>query len=140
MNAELIVVNGPNSGEKISLDERQLLIGREPDCQLRLPSELVSRHHCVFRQDEYTLRIRDLGSKNGTFVNGHRIKGEVVLGHGDVILVGEITFELYLDSGAETESIPDASLNQTDIFDGNTEAAPRVQSSPPPAPTLDHTE
>ena len=70
MDARLKVLSGPGSGETIPVLHGKLLIGREQDCHLRLESGLVSRHHCVLLLDEYTLRIRDLGSRNGTYVNG----------------------------------------------------------------------
>ena len=73
MDAKLRVVKGPFSGRTIRVPQGKLLIGREKDCQLRLDSNSVSRHHCVLLLDEYALRIRDLGSKNGTIVNGTRI-------------------------------------------------------------------
>lgn len=54
-----------------------LTVGRAPDCYLRLPNDLangmVSRHHCVFDINPPEIRVRDLGSRNGTFVNGRLI-------------------------------------------------------------------
>ena len=56
------------------------VVGRAPDCDIHLPVEAghgdVSRHHCVFEIDPPRIRVRDLGSLNGTYVNGTRI------GHG----------------------------------------------------------
>jgi pSer/pThr/pTyr-binding forkhead associated (FHA) protein len=50
------------------------------------------------RRDEYTLRIRDLGSKNGTFVNGHRITyGETILLPSDIVSLGDLEFEIMLE-------------------------------------------
>jgi pSer/pThr/pTyr-binding forkhead associated (FHA) protein len=58
-------------------DRTLLTVGRAPDCYLRLPNDLangmVSRHHCVFDIDPPEIRVRDLGSRNGTFVNGRLI-------------------------------------------------------------------
>ena len=73
------------------------MIGREEDCHLRPESEFVSRHHCVLLLDDYTLRIRDLGSKNGTFVNGRRVgSGETILLHDDTISIGEMIGQIDL--------------------------------------------
>src|SRR6202167_5474596 len=89
MDARLRVLSGPHAGETIAIRRGKLLIGRKEDCQLRPQSEFVSRHHCVLLLDEYTLRIRDLGSKNGTFVNGRRIgSGETILLHDELISIG----------------------------------------------------
>jgi pSer/pThr/pTyr-binding forkhead associated (FHA) protein len=75
LQAVLRVLSGRQNGAFIPLPVGKFLIGREEDCQLRPNSELVSRHHCVFTNDDFTLRLRDLGSTNGTFVNGERLRG-----------------------------------------------------------------
>jgi pSer/pThr/pTyr-binding forkhead associated (FHA) protein len=95
MNARLRVLIGDSAGETIEVPQGKLVIGREADCRLQRESTFISRQHCVLLLDEDTLRIRDLGSKNGTFVNGRRIGGrEAILLDGDVVAVGEITFEV----------------------------------------------
>jgi pSer/pThr/pTyr-binding forkhead associated (FHA) protein len=104
--AELKVVGGRQNGKLITLPKK-FLIGRESDCHLRPNSDLVSRHHCAFTLDEYTLRIRDLGSTNGTLVNDERITGEVMLKQGDNVKVGKLEFEIQIreidDSAPEGE-------------------------------------
>jgi serine/threonine-protein kinase len=76
----LTVKSGPLKGAKHIFDEpRQCLIGRAPDCdiQLSLPNDLrfanISRHHCELDIAPPAVRIRDLGSRNGTWLNGERI-------------------------------------------------------------------
>ena len=97
--AELKVVGGKHAGQVIPLNRRKFLIGREQDCQLRPNSEMVSRHHCVFSVDEYSVRLRDLGSTNGTLVNGERIRKDVVLVAGDKVIIGNLEFELVIRPG-----------------------------------------
>lgn len=97
--AELKVVGGKHAGQIVPLNRRKFLIGREQDCQLRPNSEMVSRHHCVFSVDDYSVRLRDLGSTNGTLVNGDRIRRETVLAAGDRIIIGNLEFELAIRSG-----------------------------------------
>ncbi len=80
--------------QPISLTGDGSLIGRAPDCDLHLDSKLLSRRHCVILQDRYAVTIRDLDSKNGTFVNGGRIHGDVLLNDGDSVDVGEMTFRV----------------------------------------------
>jgi len=92
--AELSVVGGKHSGQIIPLNRRRFLIGREHDCQLRPNSERVSRHHCVFSLDDFSVRLKDLGSTNGTFVNGNRISKEIVLKNGDHVVIGNLEFQL----------------------------------------------
>lgn len=94
ISVELRVVGGKHGGQIIPLDRKKFLIGREADCQLRPNSELVSRHHCVFTVDDFSVRLRDLGSTNGTVVNGERIRKEVVLNPGDHVVVGSLEFEI----------------------------------------------
>jgi predicted component of type VI protein secretion system len=105
VSAELKVVGGKHSGQVIPLNRRKFLIGREQDCQLRPNSEMVSRHHCVFSVDDFSVRLRDLGSTNGTVVNGERIRRETVLANGDRILIGNLDFELVLRPGV---TVPEA--------------------------------
>jgi pSer/pThr/pTyr-binding forkhead associated (FHA) protein len=131
MDARLRVVRGPLSGETIRVPRGKLLIGRETDCHLRLDSKLVSAHHCVLLLDEYTLRIRDLGSTNGTLLNGNRIgKHESILLHDDTISIDELTFQIDLSQPADRvattpeEAQPTVSpnaLDATGIFDGDTD-------------------
>jgi len=102
IEAELHVIGGKHSGQVIPLNLRKFLIGRESDCQLRPNSELVSRHHCVFSIDEYAVRLRDLGSTNGTTVNGERIVKEVTLVAGDRCVVGNLEFEFRVLSPAKS--------------------------------------
>jgi pSer/pThr/pTyr-binding forkhead associated (FHA) protein len=83
----------------------KLTFDREEDRHLQPSSEFVSRHHCVLLLDEYTLRIRDLGSTNGTFVNSRRIgTGETILSHKDIVSVGEMLCQINLTSG--TTDVP----------------------------------
>ena len=124
----------------------KLLIGRAQDCDLRPDSEFVSGYHCVLLLDDYTLRIRDLGSKNGTMVNGRRLgTGATILLHDDMVAIGEMIFLVDLSptaaqaSSAAPETQPAVSpmaLGGTGLFEGDTVAAtiPNVapQSGAPP--------
>jgi pSer/pThr/pTyr-binding forkhead associated (FHA) protein len=97
MDARLKVLSGSFSGQTIQVLHGKLLIGREEDCDLRLESEFVSGYHCVLLLDDYALRIRDLGSKNGTLMNGRRIgTGEMILLHDDMVSIDKMTFQIDL--------------------------------------------
>ena len=106
LQAELKVVGGKHHGKVIPLATRRFLIGREQDCHLRPNSELVSRHHCVFAIDDFSVRLRDLGSTNGTFVNDQRLRGEVSLKHGDRVHIGKLDFEMVIRDGVAGEMPP----------------------------------
>ncbi|MCA9038797.1 MAG: FHA domain-containing protein [Planctomycetaceae bacterium] len=125
--AELIIQSGAHAGQHIPIIGSKLIIGRERDCHFQVQDDLISRHHCAIRFDGITYRIRDLGSRNGTFVNGHQIKGDVVLVPDDEIMIGTMMMQLspVEQSGMETEI--GENLNQTDIMDGTT-----ISNAPPP--------
>jgi DNA-binding winged helix-turn-helix (wHTH) protein len=76
------------SGRLVDLPEGESLIGRGPDCVVRIPSPKVSRHHARVVVTAGQARVEDLGSKNGTFVKGQRTEGPTTLAHGDDIVVG----------------------------------------------------
>jgi pSer/pThr/pTyr-binding forkhead associated (FHA) protein len=111
LQAKLKVVGGKHHGKSIAVPKGKFLIGREQDCQLRPNSELVSRHHCVINIDDFTVRLRDLGSTNGTFVNGNRVRGEVTLKAGDRVRVGKLDFEILIPDPNAVEAAPAATLS-----------------------------
>ncbi|WP_437190845.1 FHA domain-containing protein [Planctomicrobium sp. SH527] len=131
--AELSVVSGKQAGAVIPLPQGKFLIGREEDCHLRPNSELVSRHHCVFTVDEFTVRLRDLGSTNGTLVNGEKIRGGVVLNSGDIVSIGKIEFRVVIKITESDTATNIAIANDTQLISsGGTSADLPVT----PAPTV----
>jgi serine phosphatase RsbU (regulator of sigma subunit)/pSer/pThr/pTyr-binding forkhead associated (FHA) protein len=91
--AGLVVMRGPLSGRHFTLAEDVTVLGRDHDVGVPLESLAVSRHHArvQFRGGAYT--IEDLGSSNGTFVNGRPLEGTTPLAEGDLIQVGPYVFE-----------------------------------------------
>ena len=74
----LTFTNGSLKGQKREFTRPgKLVLGRSSDCDIQLPTSMefmdVSRHHCVIDVDPPALQVRDLGSRNGTFVNGENI-------------------------------------------------------------------
>jgi adenylate cyclase len=63
-------------------------LGRHPNNSIQLLDKIVSKEHCILEQRDGTFVLRDLGSLNGTYVNGERVRGEQVLRHGDEIALG----------------------------------------------------
>ena len=131
ISAELKVVGGKHSGQVIPLNRKKFLIGREQDCQLRPNSEMVSRHHCVFSLDDYSVRLRDLGSTNGTLVNGERIQREVVLASADRIVIGNLDFELVIRADVQAPDV-DSRVFPTAVLasDETQVSAPTVTEAP----------
>lgn len=75
--------------------KNEILIGRANECDIRLPQLIVTRHHAAIRkQPNGSYTIRDLGSKNGTYINGSRIVEETQITEHDDILIGTYKFRL----------------------------------------------
>ncbi|PIU57191.1 MAG: hypothetical protein COS89_05140, partial [Deltaproteobacteria bacterium CG07_land_8_20_14_0_80_38_7] len=84
----LIIIEGPHAGGHFQLFQGKNIIGRSNNCAVQLQDHSVSRNHVEIEKGEAGWMIRDLGSKNGTYVNGGLISDTVVFGHKDVIKVG----------------------------------------------------
>lgn len=75
--------------------KNEILIGRANECDIKLPQLIVTRHHAAIRrQPNGSYTIRDLGSKNGTYINGTRIAEETQITEHDDILIGTYKFRL----------------------------------------------
>lgn len=86
----------------IAMDEASMTIGRDPSCQIRIDAPGVSRRHAIIRADDPAAAVlEDLGSTNGTFVGGRRVRKPVVLEDGQSIRVGEATLMVRTASSAD---------------------------------------
>lgn len=92
MKVELIVVQGKPEGKVIPLVGPVFKIGRGETCHLRPNSEQVSREHAEFTITSETVSVRDLGSRNGTLVNGKALTEACALKDRDLVQVGPLTF------------------------------------------------
>lgn len=91
--------------EKTLLESFPLTIGRNGDCELQIESPKVSREHAVITEGETGLHIRDLGSTNGTSVNGQRIE-DADLNDGDIVVIADIQFTFYAaHSGGRRDTV-----------------------------------
>src|SRR5918992_841128 len=88
MSAKLVVVAGPLCGEGFPLEAPGTTIGRDASTQLSIPDRLMSRRHCAIEAAGDNFLLRDLGSSNGTYVNGMPVR-ERTLEHGDRIRAGD---------------------------------------------------
>lgn len=142
MKVELKVVGGSRSGQTIPITIPQFMIGRAEDCHLKPRSELISRYHCAILSEDAYVAVRDLGSKNGVYVNGERIVGERELKNGDHIVIGPLEFEIVLSvalKGAtkpKVDSISDVVARTVEQNAINVATAKQAQaaSQPTPAP------
>ncbi len=90
------------------MTDPETIIGRAEDAKIRISSEDVSRHHCLLAVREESVLVKDLGSRNGTFVNGRPIAGEVMLQPGGTLAVGPMV--LRLRGGSEDSSSVDVKI------------------------------
>ena len=90
-SAELMPLDDPE-GRPIPLSKDNIL-GRSKTCDIAIPSSKVSRRHSRVLQQNGRFVVEDLGSANHTWVNGASIETPQVLHHGDVISIGDVSFE-----------------------------------------------
>ena len=77
--------------------KKELMIGREPDCDIIIPDRQVSRHHARFTLDSKGALVEDLGSKNGTYCNGAQIVEPSSLSDGDLISIAMVARNTLID-------------------------------------------
>jgi len=94
MIAKLIVASGKSAGRSIAIKRNRLLIGRAEECDVRPLSEDVSRRHCEVIVGPAEVWVADLGSRNGTFVNGQRISEKTKVVDGDIVRVGALELKV----------------------------------------------
>jgi len=92
MNIQLVVASGSRAGQVIPIAGERFVIGRADDCNLKPRSELISRYHCEIFLDDGEVFVRDMGSKNGVFLNENQITETNRLKHGDKLTIGPLEF------------------------------------------------
>src|SRR5262245_59329412 len=121
MNAKLLVVQGRPPGKSISFPPGEYVFGRGAECHVRPISDWVSRQHCLLRvSPEGSLSVSDLGSRNGTLVNGVRILLETTLKNGDQLQVGPLVFEVTSEEAVPTRTPADRTHHETAAYCSDT--------------------
>lgn len=105
-HVNLLVVQGQPAGKVLAFAPGTYFLGRGPECHIRFNSDWVSRQHCQIRFTRDALFVRDLGSRNGTLVNGRLITAEEKLGEGDQIQIGPLVFEVRASPPAAVPDLP----------------------------------
>ena len=122
---KLIMTEGPTAGEIYPIEQDEVVLGRESGVDILIDSPGISRRHArIFvENDQYTLE--DLGSSNGTFLNGERLRGRLVLKPGDEIRLGRTVALIY---EAEQPQV-DATMLDSQQFQGS---ATVIEGAPAP--------
>ena len=107
MDVILKVLEGAKEGTKVAIKKEKFLIGRSPKCHLCVGSTAVSRKHCAFRRYDAKATIEDLGSRNGTLVNGKKIDSEQELNSGDEVAIGPLKFLVTISMGISNTKKPE---------------------------------
>lgn len=107
MKITLVVMSaGKSSGQELPVNVPQFVIGRDPQCNLRPASAMISKRHCAILQKNNEVFLRDFDSTNGTILNDQPVKGEVPLKDGDLLKVGPLTFKVSISASASIKKTP----------------------------------
>ncbi len=124
MNVCLISVRADGGHTDVPMKRPSVKIGRSPTADIRIPVASVSREHCEIAAGNGSIRIRDLGSSNGTYVNRKRVQ-EAELKPGDLVGVGPAVFLIQVDGHP-------SQIHASKFFEEG--AAPATASHHTPAP------
>jgi hypothetical protein len=142
----LSVARGKPEGKSIPVPGPLFTIGRDESCQLRPHTELISRRHAELRVTADGVLLRDLGSRNGTLVNGKAVTAPTALRDGDLLEVGPLAFTVSIQGAPPAVPESDADIvawliadedspipdGPSDISTGPTRAAETPAEEPPP--------
>jgi predicted component of type VI protein secretion system len=117
---QLVVRSGPNPGKVYPIMKQDIIIGRDPNSDILINDAEVSRHHATIKLQPEGYVFEDLGSTNGTIINGQRLMGPHILQAGEIINLGE---HISLVFDRQPAFDPDATM-----------VAPVSTPPPPPAP------
>ena len=123
----LIAREGQLVGERWNIDVEEFMIGRGSDCQIILPERQVSRYHARITSEQGSYILHDLGSKNGTHLNGARVKGSVPLRDGDEIQIALRVKLLFIGTDATIPLTIEEPLAQGNLTLDKAQRAVRIQ-------------
>lgn len=138
MKLSLVVLTpGANQGKVLEIKLSQFVVGRDPQCQLRPASPMISKRHCAILQREGKAFVRDFDSTNGTFVNNEQIKGEIEVHNGDQLKMGPLLFTVLIEASTPvnrpTPPPPTKPVTKTTPADKAATPAPSNKPSITPA-------
>ena len=120
---ELVIQSGKLQGKRLVMPAKQMVVGRDEDCDLRIGSALVSRKHCVLQNTPEGILVTDLGSQNGTHVNDIPITGPTILREGDILRIGSTLLEVPIKpKSREIVKNKEEKISEAEIADWLTDA------------------
>jgi pSer/pThr/pTyr-binding forkhead associated (FHA) protein len=141
---QLVLSGGPDAGQVFALNKAILTIGRSSECDVIIPDASISRQHTQIIRQELGWYVQDLGSLNGTAINGQRLSAPQRLEDGDTLTIGDMPLLYFASSPAEestppetppTEAPPAASAEDTSAIEERTTATP-TRALAPKTPTV----
>ncbi len=112
----LVFLAGPIAGRRYKLGEGEYVIGRRSDCQIFVPDMRVSRQHARLWKDGDGWMLEDLGSNNGTYINGTRVQGSSPVKHEDEILIANNRIRVEArDSTPDPQFAPGAGVTLIEV-------------------------
>ena len=138
MNVKLRVVQGRPAGKSLLFRVGEYYLGRGPECHVRFNSDWVSRQHCLLRVTPEGAFLRDLGSRNGTLLNGSLVQQERPLGDGDQLQIGPVLFEVRVETAPSTSTPEPTSSSSSPTLHGDSSAELLPKREAPVQETTDH--
>lgn len=137
MNVSLVLLKKDGSTKAFTLPSTVTSIGRRQDCDFCLPLSMVSRRHCEISLARDQIHVRDLGSRNGTLLNGQRIE-ESRAKAGDILQVGPVSFVIQVDGLPKNfDSYREKTLQQADTAAASNGAETLTNQRPPNSETTE---
>jgi pSer/pThr/pTyr-binding forkhead associated (FHA) protein len=104
MDSALVMYRPGGENRVFKLSRDVTVIGRREDCDLRIPLGEISRKHCKIIRSGDSFLVEDMGSSNGTYVNGRRVQS-LDLDAGDTVQVGPVVFVLQIAGEPAADAI-----------------------------------
>ena len=104
MQVVLVMFRADGERKSFSITRDVTVMGRREDCDFRIPLGDISRKHCRLIKEDEALKVEDLGSSNGTYVNGKRVH-DAELAPGDTVQIGPVVFVVQLDGQPADEEL-----------------------------------
>ena len=115
MRVSLVVLEGRPKGFEFPVPGPVFLIGRDSRCHLRPHNDMVSKLHCALVRRENHLYVRDLNSRNGTFIDDTKVTGEMIVRDGCQLRVATLVFGMKIEPEEPTPTPAPSDLSSSDV-------------------------